>query len=1062
MIRHKGTLIAFAMDSERRIHFSILDLSGNAGAQAPQNADASNAKSTRDSDAWTAPRELIFPGEIAEVGFGIADQTSMRVFKKGSEKAEAYGAQLPPEKSDEANGFDYFRSTTARLGADAPFQALSDGQYVYLFRQAISADATDAGNRKLDAKGGEVKGADNAPVPLVNSTLLADRFTLAGDQLEPVMEVRYQRSRSRVRPQSRKDSLGAKDLDGNFFYEPTRELKFVGNLSSGRFAVLLLPTSVAEIRRWQIFAENAHTGAMESFNVERSTDGLFNTRGSQTYTCVDHPEVFLRKEGRCVEAAKADPGLLCDKDLIPRIVTEGFAESAIGFAAADDRVTLDQPLKLGAKFTIEAWINPAKSAGTRPLILLGGDGGVSVAIEANTRLRAGFGPDIQIRSESLISPGKWNHIAVTFDGKSCRVFVNGRPGGEAKDLGGKLPAEASIKTFGAVADAFNGIIDEIRIWNRARSPRELRADLHHRLTGMEPELRGYWRFDEGAGSAVHDQTDNRADGAIAGDAERAKKIWTTSDAPLGEHPGINRSSFRFAGRTLQSGPAAILYFQQAEAASGYDGKKKPLKQNGRVMLAVATNDGEAANAGKNQIAALDFGVSASGRLAQTPDLPRLAPLPVASASNQSLNALLDEISGLQSRFRLLDEEVNRLNPVIATLDDALATPPLINAGITDSALAGLNKQLSDFQRAINELPRLQIEKERLDREATVTAFEHVDYRGRELPLLPPTITNDFLKAKNFDGIISSLKVPGVTSVVLFDAGGDRSGAFTVDIDDLRGWSDRAVSLDIRESADHAEQRAKAAGDLATAQASVTAARNKVLSSRAALAVERDEKARQLNAAKAALDANQSLVGSGASAMMPLIHTDPFGLSISGGLLGFAWTNDAPLLFDSATGSLALYFRGAGDQFFTAYYDTKTERARYELNVKDGPACVTCLARSTEAEMDKLKIEVSGEEDEDRCTVAISLETAGATLTETWTKVPRNSHDFAKTLNGMADQRVYIGSGQIVRESAGDKLSMPEGPPSAGWFRGGASAKAAASGLSIPRARTTPPSTARNG
>ena len=52
----------------------------------------------------------------------------------------------------------------------------------------------------------------NGEVPVVNSTLLLDRFVLVGNTLEPKREVRYQRSRHKTRPQSDKDSLNALDM----------------------------------------------------------------------------------------------------------------------------------------------------------------------------------------------------------------------------------------------------------------------------------------------------------------------------------------------------------------------------------------------------------------------------------------------------------------------------------------------------------------------------------------------------------------------------------------------------------------------------------------------------------------------------------------------------------------------------------------------------------------------------------------------------------------------------------------------------------------------------------
>ncbi|NIM09237.1 MAG: hypothetical protein GTO53_08860, partial [Planctomycetales bacterium] len=72
----------------------------------------------------------------------------------------------------------------------------------------------------------------------------------------------------------------------------TQKLAFIRNLIDGRFTVLLLPTQIAGVQRWQIFAHNDKTGMIDSFNIERASDGLFNLKGSQAYTCPDHPQVF--------------------------------------------------------------------------------------------------------------------------------------------------------------------------------------------------------------------------------------------------------------------------------------------------------------------------------------------------------------------------------------------------------------------------------------------------------------------------------------------------------------------------------------------------------------------------------------------------------------------------------------------------------------------------------------------------------------------------------------------------------------------------------------------------
>jgi ACT domain-containing protein len=48
MVRHKGTLIAFAMDDKRRIVYSVLDLAGDAQT----SVDKTNDKSPFDNQAW--------------------------------------------------------------------------------------------------------------------------------------------------------------------------------------------------------------------------------------------------------------------------------------------------------------------------------------------------------------------------------------------------------------------------------------------------------------------------------------------------------------------------------------------------------------------------------------------------------------------------------------------------------------------------------------------------------------------------------------------------------------------------------------------------------------------------------------------------------------------------------------------------------------------------------------------------------------------------------------------------------------------------------------------------
>ncbi|KAJ4307448.1 hypothetical protein N0V84_012725, partial [Fusarium piperis] len=115
------------------------------------------------------------------------------------------------------------------------FQVLSDGRYVYLFRQGASVAKASPNPYTTDNEAGK---------PPVDGNLLCERFTLVGTTLSQPLEARYQRSRQKQIPLNDQDTLRAKDIIDNNFYEPTHSLRFVQDLAYGRFAVLRAPTVI--------------------------------------------------------------------------------------------------------------------------------------------------------------------------------------------------------------------------------------------------------------------------------------------------------------------------------------------------------------------------------------------------------------------------------------------------------------------------------------------------------------------------------------------------------------------------------------------------------------------------------------------------------------------------------------------------------------------------------------------------------------------------------------------------------------------------------------------------
>ena len=59
--------------------------------------------------------------------------------------------------------------------------------------------------------------------------------------------------------------------------------------------------------RWQLFTHDAGGDVVWCYSIERTSDGLFDTRGAQPLTCTDHPDVYALTAGTCPRPAVADP-----------------------------------------------------------------------------------------------------------------------------------------------------------------------------------------------------------------------------------------------------------------------------------------------------------------------------------------------------------------------------------------------------------------------------------------------------------------------------------------------------------------------------------------------------------------------------------------------------------------------------------------------------------------------------------------------------------------------------------------------------------------------------------
>lgn len=229
------------------------------------------------------------------------------------------------------------------------------------------------------------------------------------------------------------------------------------------------------------------------------------------------------------------------------------AGQAIQFDGVNDFVQVpDNPsLNLGQQVTLEFWLyqrtygHPdtgewllTKShASCSPFPVAIGVGG---AFEAQFQFEEG-GSSASVGS-GFVPLSTWVHFAATLDSTVpvARAFVNGIQTSETSLLqnGQPIPSlplctnNASVMIGGLAPfpnNHLNGQMEELRIWNIARSQSNIQSTMNHRLTGFEPGLVAYYRFDDGSGTTAT----NLATGYGVGNGTLMNgATWVSSTAPI--------------------------------------------------------------------------------------------------------------------------------------------------------------------------------------------------------------------------------------------------------------------------------------------------------------------------------------------------------------------------------------------------------------------------------------------------------------------------------------------------------------------------------------------------
>ncbi|MBK7410140.1 MAG: IPTL-CTERM sorting domain-containing protein [Saprospirales bacterium] len=145
-----------------------------------------------------------------------------------------------------------------------------------------------------------------------------------------------------------------------------------------------------------------------------------------------------------------------------------------------------------------------------------------------------------VTTATLINNGSWHHIAATYDNTLAtdkhKLYIDGVfiIGSNLTVAANTLPGNIIIGRRNDGINYWQGNIDDVRVWNVAKSAAEIAAGMNTEMTGLEPGLIFYSKFDETTASCdVVDCSPGQHHGTRIGSTGTNNLPQYSADVPAG-------------------------------------------------------------------------------------------------------------------------------------------------------------------------------------------------------------------------------------------------------------------------------------------------------------------------------------------------------------------------------------------------------------------------------------------------------------------------------------------------------------------------------------------------
>jgi hypothetical protein len=170
----------------------------------------------------------------------------------------------------------------------------------------------------------------------------------------------------------------------------------------------------------------------------------------------------------------------------PTRTAAGKFGAALSFDGVNDHVLIPNSasLTLSTAMTLEAWVNPSVTLGGWKAILQKETDAYLLVASSDQNRPAGGGTlngtccPVAYATTGLL-PNTWTHVAVTYTGTQLSMYINGALASSTPATGPILTTTTPLRIGGNsyAAEFFPGLIDEVRIYNRALTQAEIQTDM---------------------------------------------------------------------------------------------------------------------------------------------------------------------------------------------------------------------------------------------------------------------------------------------------------------------------------------------------------------------------------------------------------------------------------------------------------------------------------------------------------------------------------------------------------------------------------------------------------